>query len=68
MTAPRRRIEAIKNAFRGCTSVPEVNVCARDHADEVAALEKNPATVLYAIHIKHLAEYKRQVLIHHKGD
>lgn len=62
-----RRVEAIKDAFRGCTSVPEVNLCARDHAAEVADLQTAPETRVFAIHIKNLAAYKRLVLMHHKN-
>ncbi|MBY6055351.1 hypothetical protein [Leisingera daeponensis] len=60
------RIEAIKDAFRGCTSVPEVNACAKDHGEEVSALKADPATRVGAIQIENLAAYKRLVLIHHK--
>lgn len=60
------RIEAIKAAFRGCSNVPEVNACARDHESEVAALDADPKTRVFAIQIRNLAAYRRLVLIHHK--
>jgi len=68
VTATRQRAEAIKDAFHGCTSVAEVNVCARDHAAEVTALERDPLSRPYAIHIKNLAAYMRQGFIHHRVD
>lgn len=66
MTARPPRVEEIQRAFLGCTSVPEVNACVRDHAEEVADLDKNPETRVFAIHIRNLAAYMRLILIHHK--
>ncbi|WP_323775984.1 hypothetical protein [Leisingera sp.] len=60
------RVEAILDAFRGCTNVPEVNACARDHAEEVAALNADPETRVFAFQIRNMAAYRRLVLIHHK--
>lgn len=56
------RIEAIKNTFRRCKSVAEVDAAAKMLGADVQDLSERPAWAVHAIHIRNLAAYMRLIL------
>jgi hypothetical protein len=52
-------VERIKQAFRRCQTIGEVNACAKRFSTEVQEMSEDPVLCVDAIHIKNLAKHMR---------
>ena len=56
------RADEIKDLFRACTTVEQVNALARSIGPEVAEMADHPSQAVFAVQIRNLAAYKRMIL------
>lgn len=61
------QIDRVKAELRACVTVAEVDACARAHGATVAALDADPDSRVYAIHIRNLAIWKRRRILEPRG-
>lgn len=51
--------KAVSDALSACQTPSEVDACAKEHRETYLKLDGNPATKIFAIHIKNLADVMR---------